>query len=79
MDNTVKRKAGDVLIYDMIDGKMTRVADPIRPGTQAFIIVSPHGDWSGYRLLEDCEKQFAELESYHERNNRRMFAVIERH
>ena len=49
-------------IYTLHKGKMMRIAEPKNPKSANFLIVCAYGDWSGFRTLEGCEKQFPELE-----------------
>ncbi len=63
------------------NGKFTRTKNPIRttPKHRNFLIVHvQYGDWSGFRTLAECEKQFPELEAYHAATPSREYAVVER-
>jgi hypothetical protein len=51
------------VIYSLIEGKMVKTGTPQLPSSRNFLIVCSWGDWSGFRLLADCEAQFAELEA----------------
>jgi len=50
-------------IFILVNGKMTSVGNPGKPERANFVICCEHGDWSGFRTLADCVKQFPELES----------------
>ena len=67
-------------IYGLINGKMVRVSAPVRPSSANFVIVCDYGDWSGFRTLPDCERQFPELETMAAKSNRSNFyyRVVER-
>jgi len=54
---------GDKVIYSLFHGKMEKVSTPQLPKKYNFLIVCEYGDWSGFRTLAECEKQFPELES----------------
>ncbi len=54
-------KLGDRVIYRLRDGRMAKVEEPQRPDRANFVIVCEFGDWSGFRTLAECEKQFPEL------------------
>ena len=72
---------GDNLIYVMNHGKMARTAQKIQtsPEHRNFLIVhAKYGDWSGFRTLAECEKQFTELEGYFAKDQTRVYAVVER-
>lgn len=51
-------------VYVLRKGKMTcvRPVSHERAARPNFVIVCEYGDWSGFRTLKDCEKQFHELE-----------------
>lgn len=51
------------VIYELVNGKMTKVAEPLYTDRINFVICCFHGDWSGFRTLAECQKQFPELES----------------
>jgi hypothetical protein len=71
---------GDKLIYDMRDGVMTRTNAKIAssPNHRNFVILCGHGDWSGFRTLGECERQFRELEDNHREHPTRTYQVVER-
>lgn len=77
----IQIQKGDKIIYQMVEGQMKKVADvsaeaAARPN---FVIVCQYGDWSGFRTLAECERQFAELEGYHHASGaRRIYGVVER-
>ncbi len=50
-------------IYRQFHGKMVKVNEPTRPDRPNFIIRWNGKDWSGYRTLIECERQFNEIES----------------
>lgn len=72
----------DKFVYVMVKGKFKRTN--LKLSDQAisrpnFVIVCNYGDWSGFRTLADCEKQFSELENYYtESNGKREYSVVER-
>jgi len=72
---------GDVYIYVMNnEGKMIRTANVVRNRNNPnFFITCSYGDWSGFRTLADCEKQFPELEGYFRMSaGARTYSVVER-
>jgi len=76
-----KMEQGDRVIYTLYHGKMTRVASTKGPTNLAnFLIICSYGDWSGFRTLEGCEKQFPELEETAKENGRddHFYQVVER-
>jgi hypothetical protein len=44
-------------------GKMMATAQPKQPDKANFVICCDHGDWSGFRTLDECKAQFSELEN----------------
>jgi len=50
-------------IFVQFHGKMTKVDRPSKPHYPHFVIKWKGMDWSGYRTLAECERQFAELET----------------
>ncbi len=50
-------------IFILSGGKMVPQSTPKHPERDNFVIVCGYGDWSGFRTLADCQKQFPELES----------------
>lgn len=53
------------VIDRLVGGKMTPTGVlPKFPNHRNFVICCEYGDWSGFRTLEDCRKQYSELESY---------------
>jgi hypothetical protein len=75
----------DTLIYDLIDGKLVRVGEPKgKPGQNFsaahrdnFLIVCQYGDWSGFRTLDGCIKQFESDPSLLKRPNHSL-QIVER-
>lgn len=67
---------GDVTIYELRDGKFKQVSQPARPDRNNFVIVCDYGDWSGFRTLAECEKQFPDIEALG--RPERFFSVVER-
>jgi hypothetical protein len=66
---------GDRDIYVQFKGKLTKVAEPKgNPENANFVITWNGRDWSGFRTLAECEKQFGELEGREDDP----FAVVER-
>lgn len=49
-------------IYVQFKGKMVKVAGARLPDCRNFIIRYKGMDWSGFRTLTECERQFPELE-----------------
>lgn len=50
-------------IYLQFHGKMTKLNEPKGRKENANFVIQYKGmDWSGFRTLEDCEKQFGWLE-----------------
>lgn len=64
----------DRIIYIQTDGEMVRVAEPNRPDLANFVITCDGRDWSGFRTLPECERQFGELR----RRKGDPFRVVER-
>jgi len=64
---------GDKTIYVQYQGAMVMVAEPAKPFNVNFVITWKGLDWSGFRTLEECVRQFPSLEK--EGDN---FAVVER-
>lgn len=67
----------DRTIYIGFNGKMTKINDPQRPQNANFVIQWNGRDWSGFRTLAECERQFRELEA-RPNNGVEAFSVIER-
>jgi len=63
------------LIYLGFKGKMTKVNEPRLPNNANFVIQYKGMDWSGFRSLSECEKQFSELE---QKNNIDDYSVVEK-
>ncbi len=53
----------DRVIYQQFHGIMAKVEEPLRPNNTNFLITWKGMDWSGFRTLVDCERQFPELEN----------------
>ena len=73
--------SGDRVIYQLQNGKMVRTADPVGRDMQCnFVIVCDYGDWSGFRNLPECERQFPEIQQMAFRNCRPdgFYRVVER-
>ena len=69
---------GDKVIYQQFHGKMTKIsASKLGDGHNCFVIVWKGRDWSGFRTLPECERQFSELESMPDAGQDN-FAVVER-
>ncbi len=52
------------IVAELLRGKMTATrTKPRRPERNNFVIVCSYGDWSGFRTLADCERQYHSLES----------------
>ena len=66
---------GDITIYVLRGGKMVKVGQPQRPENANFVITCAYGDWSGFRTLAECERQFPELERAGRPD--RFYAVVE--
>jgi hypothetical protein len=72
-----KMRQGDRTIYALKSGKMQMVQSPMcSPEKSNFVIVCELGDWSGFRTLEECERQFPELESKGKPDG--FYSVVER-
>ena len=67
---------GDVVIYEGRGSKMVKVAEPRLPQNANFVITWREKDWSGFRTLAECVKQFPELEEHP--NGCDVFMVVER-
>jgi len=65
---------GDSIVYTQFKGKMCKVGKARLPNNRNFVITYKGMDWSGFRTLAECEKQFHELE----RRDGDNFAVVER-
>ena len=50
------------VIYQQFHSKMTKVNKAKRPNNVNFLIKWREMDWSDFRTLAECEKQFGELE-----------------
>lgn len=48
-------------IYVNRGREFVKVQEPKRPNSFNFVIVCDYGDWSGFRSIEECMKQFNEL------------------
>ena len=70
----------DVILYILAKGKMLRTpAEHGNSDRRNFLIVCDYGDWSGFRTLADCVKQFPELEATGTRPRPEgFFMVVER-
>ncbi len=66
----------DNVIYSLFNGKMVKTGTPKLPDRDNFVIVCDYGDWSGFRILAGCEKQFGDLESSGRSNF--FYQVVER-
>ena len=64
-------------IYLGFNGKMTKVAEPLLPENANFVIQWNDHDWSGFRTLAECERQFKELEA-RPNNGVEAFTVVEK-
>jgi hypothetical protein len=52
----------DNIIYIKAQGRMIRCGHPkMHPESTNFVILWNGLDWSGFRTLAECEKQFPEL------------------
>ena len=66
------------IVSMLFKGKMISYKSPRNPLRANFVICCPHGDWSGFRTLAECQAQYAELESYAAANPERDYWVEER-
>jgi hypothetical protein len=66
----------DRTIYSLYQGRMTPMNEARLPSRTNFVITCAYGDWSGFRTLAECEKQFPELEARGKENF--YFNVVER-
>lgn len=55
-------------VFALINGKMSILDKPKNPEKANFVIVCDYGDWSGFRTLAECKKQFLELENKNKGN-----------
>ena len=63
MQYRTKPFASAAIVFMLFQGKMQATSTkPRNPERANFVIVCDYGDWSGFRTLADCQKQFAELE-----------------
>ena len=55
----------DNVIYRYQNGKFRRTSNKIKTTANHnnFLIICVYGDWSGFRTLEGCERQFPDLEN----------------
>jgi hypothetical protein len=55
---------GDNVIFVYYNGKFHRTSNKVITSWEHnnFVITCIYGDWSGFRTLVECEKQFSELE-----------------
>lgn len=61
--NFLARTLARPTVCMLFRGKMTPTSTaPKRPLAANFVICCDYGDWSGFRTLADCEKQYPELE-----------------
>lgn len=49
------------MIYTNRGSQFVKVQEPLKPNSCNFVIVCKYGDWSGFRFLDECMKQFNEL------------------
>jgi len=49
------------LIYVQINGEMVRTKNKCQPERNNFVIQWRGMDWSGFRTLAECERQFSEF------------------
>lgn len=68
---------GDKIIYQQFKGAMVMVNEPTMPFNTNFVITWKGMDWSGFRTLENCVRQFPELMN-HRRATEDHFQVVER-
>jgi hypothetical protein len=52
-----------IVVSMLFKGKMTSYKTPKHPERANFVICCDYGDWSSFRTLADCEKQYKELEA----------------
>lgn len=69
---------GDRIIYRQFKGTMMMVDEPKLPFNTNFVITWKGRDWSGFRTLENCVRQFPELSSECINQHDDFFAVVER-
>ena len=46
-----------IIVYVWKNGVWVKVGEPRLPNNHNFVITNPHGDWSGFRSLDNCLKQ----------------------
>jgi hypothetical protein len=71
------KHSGDRVIYRQECGKMKLVAHPYLPNNANFVILWKGLDWSGFRTIAECVKQFPELENRSDASEDH-FTVVER-
>lgn len=67
----------DKVIYQQFHARLVKVASPRLPENRNFVITWKGMDWSGFRTLAECEKQFPELENRYDAVDDH-FQVVER-
>jgi hypothetical protein len=65
---------GDKEIYIQDNGSMVKVGHPTNPDYPNFVITYRGRDWSGFRTLAECERQFPTIET----RKGDHFAVVQR-
>ena len=66
-------------IYMQFKGKMTRLNEPQGRKENANFVIQWKGmDWSGFRTLAECEKQFEELERMSKAKGEDNYTVVEK-
>lgn len=62
-------------IYIPVGNKFRQILKPTNPTLRNFVIQYRGMDWSGFRTLLECEKQFPEIEA---KRNFKDFTVVEK-
>lgn len=65
----------DSVIFTCFHGKFAKLAEPRLPNNANFFICWNGKDWSGFRTLAECEKQFEQIQG---KPNCDSFSVVER-
>jgi hypothetical protein len=65
-------------IWHSVNGKMFKIGKPRLPKNFNFLITCKYGDWSGFRTLEECEKQIPELEQMMKEDPSKYYNIVER-
>ena len=67
----------DHIIYEIINGKITKTGKPNHPDKPNFLIRYKLMDWSGFRYLSECVSQLDDLNFYRQ-DQAEHFSIVER-